>query len=907
MPEFLPAYLAITGHPPFRWQTRLFERLIRGEVPQRCDLPTGLGKTSVIAIWLIALASQLAKERRPRLPRRLVYVVDRRAIVDQATEEVQHICEHINSAPELAELRKALVATAAVLDASNPLGVTTLRGGMADNDAWFSDPARPSVIVGTVDMIGSRLLFSGYRRVGRYSRSLQAGLLAQDSLIVVDEAHLCPAFVETLSAMRTHVTHSRCLLPFHVMLLTATQPLLFSEDTSVQPDSAHTFAFNHDEDLRDAIVRNRFEAKKTLRFIGPSSRGEPKPEEHGGVIAEEAMRVAGDSNAVVIFVETIKLVEAIAKALRAHAVSNEQMLRFTSEIRGAERDALDEHPVLKVFTTPRSDHVGAHRPHFLIATAAAEVGLNFDADHAVCDLVPLERMIQRFGRVNRFGDGDAQISVALSTKLNAADTSCLDATYHVLHQLPPNNGGIDVSPAKLRPPFISQGAAQRAFTPASPPPPLDVARLDDWSMTALSPKEFPRPQVSYWLRGITPDSSAETWLAWREDLQFAADAADASEMAQAIPLQVAELIRVSTLRAADFLGKLRKRIPTALLACLTSGGEWRGIQAGDVPEKADARFSSLLGATIILPTNAGGLDKEGHLAPDSDLAVRDVLPTDRFRRVLFTSTSEDGWEAALLPEKSERVLLGSDQLATTSAGILAVLNAAGMQLSGDLKLRHFSGEPDDSADQLSASKHRSWRVAYFECTSFLADDDELEDAASLGAPITVDDHTADVVAAAQRLVERLDLPPQIADAIVEAAKHHDSGKKRELWQRAIGNLGEQPLAKSNGRRFDPHILQGFRHEFASMLDAAHTLKDHPQRELILHLIATHHGHGRPGFSGKAFDPQHLPSFCEQAAREAERRFARLQREFGWWQLAFLEALLKRADGIASAGLPIASP
>jgi hypothetical protein len=51
--------------------------------------------------------------------------------------------------------------------------------------------------------------------------------------------------------------------------------------------------------------------------------------------------------------------------------------------------------------------------HFLITTAAGEVGVNYDADDAVCDLVPLERMVQRIGRVNRFGDSAATVRLCL--------------------------------------------------------------------------------------------------------------------------------------------------------------------------------------------------------------------------------------------------------------------------------------------------------------------------------------------------------------------------------------------------------------------------------------------------------------------------------------------------------------
>jgi len=50
------AFPALVGYPPMNWQRRLFHLLCAGEVPRVCDLPTGLGKTSVIPIWTIALA-----------------------------------------------------------------------------------------------------------------------------------------------------------------------------------------------------------------------------------------------------------------------------------------------------------------------------------------------------------------------------------------------------------------------------------------------------------------------------------------------------------------------------------------------------------------------------------------------------------------------------------------------------------------------------------------------------------------------------------------------------------------------------------------------------------------------------------------------------------------------------------
>ena len=132
--DFKREFAELTGHNTNSWQLRLFKNFVKGDVPAALDLPTGLGKTSVMAVWL------LARRRNPTLPRRLVYVVDRRAVVDQAS----------TLAEKMAEKPAAL--------AGGRLVVSTLRGKRPDNRRWLEDPAGEAIIVGTVDMIGSRLL-----------------------------------------------------------------------------------------------------------------------------------------------------------------------------------------------------------------------------------------------------------------------------------------------------------------------------------------------------------------------------------------------------------------------------------------------------------------------------------------------------------------------------------------------------------------------------------------------------------------------------------------------------------------------------------------------------------------------------------------------------------------------------
>jgi CRISPR-associated endonuclease/helicase Cas3 len=108
--SFSDNFVLLTGHSPMRWQHRLFDKLVEGAIPAALDLPTGLGKTSVMAIWLIARALA-RKDVLKAIPRRLVYVVDRRAVVDQATEEAEKLDKALEGDAE--RLKESLGCAAA--------------------------------------------------------------------------------------------------------------------------------------------------------------------------------------------------------------------------------------------------------------------------------------------------------------------------------------------------------------------------------------------------------------------------------------------------------------------------------------------------------------------------------------------------------------------------------------------------------------------------------------------------------------------------------------------------------------------------------------------------------------------------------------------------------------------------
>ena len=222
------------------------------------DVPTGLGKTAVMALWLIALAEGA------NLPRRLVYVVDRRAVVDQATRFAERL--RCNIPDHLADRLR-------VNDGAGGFPISTLRGGFTDNRDWLEDPSKPAIVVGTIDMVGSRLLFSGYG-VSRRMRPYHAGLLGADVLVVLDEAHLCPPFEALLGCIADQrdgglgpsTNGASVAPPFRLMSLSAT-----GRET-VHEHAEAVFRLD-DGDRAEPIVEQRLTAKKRLgvSVIAPTS------------------------------------------------------------------------------------------------------------------------------------------------------------------------------------------------------------------------------------------------------------------------------------------------------------------------------------------------------------------------------------------------------------------------------------------------------------------------------------------------------------------------------------------------------------------------------------------------------------------------------------------------------------
>ena len=263
-PTFTEFYRAVNGRDPFPWQARLAAHVARTERwPPEIGVPTGLGKTACLDVAVWWLSSQT--DRAPALrtaPTRIWWVVNRRLLVDSTAEHAREVASALQDpgSTELDATGRQIIEYVAerlrslwVDPTAPPLDVISLRGGIA---SWTpTDPARPTVVLCTLPMYGSRLLFRGY---GSSRPSVDAAMAGTDSLVLLDEAHLAGHLRTLVPALAARNPDARDLLGAKrsrptVVSLTATG------------DAAQGDRFDlDDDDEAHPVVRQRLDATKPL-------------------------------------------------------------------------------------------------------------------------------------------------------------------------------------------------------------------------------------------------------------------------------------------------------------------------------------------------------------------------------------------------------------------------------------------------------------------------------------------------------------------------------------------------------------------------------------------------------------------------------------------------------------------
>ncbi len=883
---------------PFAWQTRLLHRVVERGWPDTIDAPTGAGKTSVLDIALFHLALSADDAACRLAPRRIVFAVDRRVIVDQAFNRACKLQAALEWAAD-GPLKAMAAALRRLAGGDAPLRVEALRGGMPREDDWARSPVQPTILCTTVDQLGSRLFFRGYG-VSSSMAPIHAGLLGQDALLLLDEAHLSEAFRQVLGRVRQRRGATAELArPWAVCSLTAT------------PQDAGDAVFRLSElEQAEPAIATRLAAAKTAELeLCKDPAGSAG---HVATIAEAAMLLSGrcvrSAPTIAVVVNRVSLARSILQALSA---AGHDAILLTGRVRPVERKALlDEYEArLTSQDGATESQVGSEAPAhplFVVATQCIEVGADFDFDAMVTQIAPLDALRQRFGRLNRLGLRERAPAVIIAARDEIArghDDPLYQGTLRESWEW--LSARAEPAAGKARPSLALGPLAFEALVGADPEgaarcvlrgKDAPVLRAADVALlTMTNPRPHPDPCLPLFLHGEV-SGDADVSIVWRADCEIIRSTMGADTIASVAtavvtckPPVAGEVLRVPIWAAKAWL--LR---PSREAAEVTDAEGEREPGTGDrggggrraLLWRRPGQDGVLLirahelrpGDLIVVPASYGGCDRFGWSPADAtaaeDIADAAAAPYRghyvalRLHPTLWQGKDTIPWAKAW--QQVQAYVEDDDAESLTQAlrdmpGLPPVLNDFVQRLPSSFRnLRLRIERPYDVNDEplsgaVLIARHGIVGGRRDEARPIASTEDDAVGCFADRA-VSLARHTRDVVQQVEAYAGALSLSPELTATLAFAARLHDAGKADPRFQEWLGG-GDRPsewLAKSgrwrgaaaeSAARSAAGVPPQWRHEVLSVrIACAHlTSAGDIDPALALYLIGTHHGHGRPFF------------------------------------------------------------
>jgi CRISPR-associated endonuclease/helicase Cas3 len=653
---------------------------------------------------------------------------------------------------------------------------------------------------------------------------------------------------------------------------------------------------------------------------------------------------------------------------------------LTGRIRPVERDVLVGEKLYPFLHS--SPEKNPARPLVLVSTQCLEVGADFSFDALVTECASLDALRQRFGRLARLGKPETSHAIVFAAELAMKESDpiygdALKATWEFLWNKAEVgsrtggkktveqrvvNFGFEALRALLPPPDSDELRALLA--PSTDAPILLPAHLDLLCQTA--PRPHPDPDIGIFLHG-KGRHAAEVRVTFRCDFDQQRPQ-DWPEIASLCPPVASEMFSVP-------LHRFRQWLRDHESADATGDVEGERDEADDGESKRASSAKFLLcrgGEKSKVSGNAADISPNSVIIFPSPRDERGVADVRKLGQALceqgFGSQKMDVWELALQQAgKTPALRLNRDALSPWLAGcpplralldllenseptraerdeaIAAILEwvpAAETDSALPVWLRElFTATLDYYVSDIARHpgggiilRAKKRNLTQDETDYFSDEDDtpsEAPDEVLLAA------HCAQVTTITGKLA-RACLGEPAVPAAKAAGDWHDAGKLDPRFQVMLRGGAPvedtaQPLAKSPRKprsREQAQVIReaaglpdDFRHEMLSTQLAERLCKlelSLADRELLLHLIASHHGHARP-FAPVCEDDAppavqgqldcgtlNLSTTERRALTVPHRldsgitdRFWALIRRHGWWGLAHHEAILRLADWYAS--------
>jgi CRISPR-associated endonuclease/helicase Cas3 len=814
-----------------------------------------------------------------------------------------------------------------------------LRGGSVPSRSWRDNPTACAVLCATPDMWGSRLLFGGYGCRDE-AKPREAGLLAFDSAVMVDEAHLARQLLVTARRVAKLALVAQQPLegvpPLQVVEISATP----APDTSA---TVVTVAVD-DDDLAEENLSARLTRPKPLTLV-PMAAWPAQGPQVGKVATAVAQAVTamradiapaeGAVHTIGCYVNTVPMALAVADLLRRASL---RVVMVCGQARPADLARVDSrYP--GILTTQGNGDVDV-----LVTTQSLEVGADLDLAGIVTELASGSALAQRAGRANRLGKRPSAPVTILTPPGQLSDKARSGPYSH--EEL---NDALGWVTARAQAPL---GLAPWAIRRSPPPSAHPRRRLfqrpelaDAWHWARTSDALAADPELDLWLSDSFEDDTS-IGLAVRDALPD--NPADAIELVRDLPPAPQEAFSVPFRTARAILGEL---LDAGHIMVRMRGGEFESVRArldgspeirpGDMvvidssaeifTHVADGSFSPPVAAPRAADS-ADGVDAQHRGRADDVLHYQpDLRPGSVILRIEWSPGRDqiagfpkdiarpilDATGQGLMdqPERMRRnslaQLLDAVPDAHCPGELLPMLRAAESLLKERLDQCEVIWPPE-----IPGSEEEGARIVVLDGRKPVADEDLRQVFTRSDTPVLLRHHQCDVAERSRLLGTALGLPARLIDALDIAGGHHDDGKQDRRFQEIVlGHAGEgAPWAKSapgktrremRRQQAEGGLPSGWRHEQRSVVDAWPAVRSASDidPELALRLIGTSHGHGRAGFPHTAAEltgSQDSPEWHELAADLFDsggwdELIEATHIRYGAWGCGFLEAVLRAGD------------
>ncbi|HDR68030.1 MAG TPA: CRISPR-associated helicase Cas3' [Bacteroidaceae bacterium] len=415
--EFQRFFKDATGHQPYPYQERL---ALSDNFPEVIEVPTGLGKTDAIILgWLWRRRFDPRDNVRASTPRRLIFCLPMRVLVEQTRDKVEKWLENLNILGNNSE---------SDLDR---ISVTVLMGG-EDKQNWDLYPERDAIIIGTQDMLLSRALNRGYG-MSRYRWPTHFGLLNNDCLWVMDEIQLMGKGLSTtiqLQAFRNNIGTIDAL-PAQSVWMSATLNKDWLRTVDFDPQRDIDTILELEQEDRDLPAANkRINAIKILKKAENDSK-------NPSALAKEIISQHQAGTRTLVVVNTVKRATELYDKIEKEN-PDAGLVLIHSRFRPPDRKRV----VQSLLDEP------GEAGTIIVSTQVIEAGVDVSAKVLFTELAPWSSLVQRFGRCNRYGEHDVAGIYWIDVPINDSapyDKEELQNSLQILEKF----DGVSVGPANL--------------------------------------------------------------------------------------------------------------------------------------------------------------------------------------------------------------------------------------------------------------------------------------------------------------------------------------------------------------------------------------------------------------------------------------------------------------------------